>query len=676
MRVALVDRFCMSSQGFSYQVEKALTDLGHEVVKFTSWPMSRTDFDVVHFDWADLNTAEGVDRLGSFKDRPRVTVRLHAYELHEHFAGKVDWRFVDTLIVPSAHYRELCREMLNIDPDKVKIAPHGIDLDRFALSPAGSDILYMGDMNFRKGAQLLGVVAGAFPNREIHAYGGITRPRLKIYFDNIDIPNLHIHGRTNNPEEVMRDQKFGFIISTSMLESFHLAVAEGMACGLSPLVHNWMGAKELWPHTWRTIDDLRALVDSPMSPEEARNWVSSRYDAKDRYPVLAETIIGNAKPHPVEEKPELESIAVCMVTKDCPKGVERAIRSCSKHIDAAFIWVDSRDTGDTEDFAKGLLEELNLDGEVQQFDAPDPWDFSYVRNLVHSANTCDWALVLDDDEYLDHPEELPRILELAKNHDVVEIASGMTPDKYGNVASAWKSDRLMRSHVRWVNPRHNIVDSSTLKRGRLAWSGNIMSVDDKSIKKTEIRTARSEQRFTNIEIFREKIDKNPNDTRSMFYLAIAYREMGKHWEAVHWYNHYLVTGGWDEERWQACFDLALCHLSLRRYSDARKAVHRSLKERWDRAESFVLMGDIFYKCKGYEDAVLWYELGCALPYPKRARLFVRRSVYDWERYDKLSMAYSHVGNYRAAINCARRVLEKRPDEDRVLNNIKFWESKL
>ncbi|MCM1989297.1 glycosyltransferase [Oceanirhabdus seepicola] len=41
--------------------------------------------------------------------------------------------------------------------------------------------------------------------------------------------------------------KIGFILSVSDFESFHLAVAEGMASGSIPIIYNWEGANELYP---------------------------------------------------------------------------------------------------------------------------------------------------------------------------------------------------------------------------------------------------------------------------------------------------------------------------------------------------------------------------------------------------------------------------------------------
>jgi tetratricopeptide (TPR) repeat protein len=290
-------------------------------------------------------------------------------------------------------------------------------------------------------------------------------------------------------------------------------------------------------------------------------------------------------------------------------------------------------------------------------------------------NDCDYALVLDDDEFVLHPQEIQEILKQHGDKDVIDVTCGMGIDEYGNISDTWKFTRLMKQHVRWVNPRHNIPDSEHIKSS-IVWKGDLIVVDDKNIKKVDKRTARSKQRESNISEFRKKIDANPNDTRSLFYLAVAYREAARYWEAIHWYKQYLNTGGWDEERWQANYDLAVCQLNLRRYTEAKESLYAAIKEKFDRAEAFVFMGDIWYDCNDFHNAMLWYELGCALPYPDDARLFVQRNIYEWERYDKLSMAYSHLENYSKASENAKKALIKRPNDKRIINNISVWEGLL
>ena len=48
-----------------------------------------------------------------------------------------------------------------------------------------------------------------------------------------------------------------YSLSCSYKEAFSLITAESMACGLKPVIHNWLGAKDIWGDQWtfNTIDE-------------------------------------------------------------------------------------------------------------------------------------------------------------------------------------------------------------------------------------------------------------------------------------------------------------------------------------------------------------------------------------------------------------------------------------
>jgi glycosyltransferase involved in cell wall biosynthesis len=187
MKIAIIDKFCNNHNAFSKQIKFQ----GHEVSYLTNVG-DLSKFDVVHFDWADDLAILGTNIISKLRTKPRVSIRLHAYEVHEdYWMSNINWNVVDSIIFVSQHYHDLFVNKVKIDQSKLHVVHHGIDLDKFKfVEHKGNDILYVGSINFKKGPQLLAQAALALPNQQFHIYGDIQCERSKIYFDHLKLPNL------------------------------------------------------------------------------------------------------------------------------------------------------------------------------------------------------------------------------------------------------------------------------------------------------------------------------------------------------------------------------------------------------------------------------------------------------------------------------------------------------
>ena len=83
----------------------------------------------------------------------------------------------------------------------------------------------------------------------------------------------------------------------------------------------------------------------------------------------------------------------------------------------------------------------------------------------------------------------------------------------------------------------------------------------------------------------------------MFYLARTFKDLGRWFEAIEAYERYLVMGGWHDERWQACYDMALCWRELGEWERARVACRRAIEIDPRRAEIAGLIGRLHYEAR-------------------------------------------------------------------------------
>ncbi|HWR81843.1 MAG TPA: tetratricopeptide repeat protein [Candidatus Deferrimicrobium sp.] len=251
-------------------------------------------------DWADLAWFEWCDALIIEATRlPKhcpIVCRLHSYEAFTDMPRQVDWSKVDHLIFVNRSVEELFRRQVSADVATV-IVPNGVDLKRFVLphnKTYGKKIASVGYINYKKNPALL-----LYCFKKIHSYdseyslhiaGQHQDPRIQLYFEHFLRGNplpVHYYGWVEDMPAWYADQDF--VISTSLFESFHYSIAEGIACGLMPLIHDWYGATNLYPpeYLFSDPDDCLALIqrlsksDRCQLARQNRQYIAQRFSQKN-----------------------------------------------------------------------------------------------------------------------------------------------------------------------------------------------------------------------------------------------------------------------------------------------------------------------------------------------------------------------------------------------------------
>jgi glycosyltransferase involved in cell wall biosynthesis len=90
--------------------------------------------------------------------------------------------------------------------------------------------------------------------------------------------NIFLHGIVADMPEWLKDKHY--VVCTSPWESQHMGVMEAMATGCMPLVHNFPGAKQIYPEefVWTTIEEfVDKITTMPWSPSSFRKIVEDRF---------------------------------------------------------------------------------------------------------------------------------------------------------------------------------------------------------------------------------------------------------------------------------------------------------------------------------------------------------------------------------------------------------------
>ena len=252
-------------------------------------------------EWSDLSWFEWCDQLviraSGLPKVCHVICRLHSYEIFSDMPGQVNWKNVDDLIFVAPHIRDIAKSKI---PDlehhvRTRIIPNGVDMDkcRFSERGKGFDIAYVGYLNYKKNPALLlqcmRYLVDIDDRYILHIAGEHQEMRSKLYFDHMIKamelePHVKFHGWVNDIVTWLADKQY--ILSTSLLESFGYGIAEAMACGLKPLIHNFIGAKELYPakYCFNSVKEFgHMILGCDYRPLEYRKYIEENYSREKQF---------------------------------------------------------------------------------------------------------------------------------------------------------------------------------------------------------------------------------------------------------------------------------------------------------------------------------------------------------------------------------------------------------
>jgi hypothetical protein len=249
---------------------------------------------------ADVVIAEWCNELAyQAATRPlkKLVIRMRGYDVY----GPLDqlkWDNVDALVYESPLLKEIAEERFTgLRGFRSHVIPSGVDLasipwrtHAFVQEVVVEGQRYVGKKvvaliartTSDKGYQLAYEWARRRQDVELHVTGalGETNPRLTSYLAYTAPPNVVVHG-TVDTIPWLEEIKADFLLSASIHESLGYVIAEAMAMGIKPLIHDAPGITKNWPLylTWRSFDDLDRLMGGPYDSRGYREFVEQRLDA-------------------------------------------------------------------------------------------------------------------------------------------------------------------------------------------------------------------------------------------------------------------------------------------------------------------------------------------------------------------------------------------------------------
>jgi glycosyltransferase involved in cell wall biosynthesis len=270
-----------------------------------------------------------------------VICRLHRYEAFTDMPLRVQWDTVDSLVVVAEHLSGIVCEAIPGLAQRTDILhiPNGVDMSRFELlerSP-GFDLALIGYLHGRKNPQMalqiMHELVASDPRYRLHVAGKFQDPALELYWSHQVrqlglADNVIMYEWQSDIAAFLEDKSY--ILSTSLHESFGYSIAEAMARGIKPVVHNFPHASDMWAQEmlFNSTSEAVAIIRSGQYDSSAyRAFIQEHYSLEsqvDQIRSLIESIAnsaaGDTLPIPVREVLALEPKMVnAELTFRCPE---------------------------------------------------------------------------------------------------------------------------------------------------------------------------------------------------------------------------------------------------------------------------------------------------------------------------------------------------------------------
>lgn len=278
-----------------YEAKKVIVTEYHQIDEGMEWA------DICWFEWCDELVIYGSShKLAGDK---KIICRLHSYEAFTFYPPQVKWENVDCTIFVAEHIRSTVLKESSLELKKTWVIPNGVNMDKFKYSERrpGYNIAYIGYINYKKGPMLLLQTIKSIVNRDnrykLYLAGEFQDLRYIQYFrqmiDEMKLKdNVFFQGWQSDLNNWLEDKQY--ILCTSVLESQGMGIMQAMCKGIKPVIHNFVGAKDIYgkKYIWNTIDEaVEMILSNDYNSFEYRKFIEDNYDYRDKIYKIKDLIL-------------------------------------------------------------------------------------------------------------------------------------------------------------------------------------------------------------------------------------------------------------------------------------------------------------------------------------------------------------------------------------------------
>lgn len=376
-------------------------------------------------------------------------------------------------------------------------------------------------------------------------------------------------------------------------------------------------------------------------------------------------------------------ICLNMIVKNESKTLPILFKSIHKIIDY-YVITDTGSTDNTIQLIHNEMNKYNIKGKIYE----EKWvNFGYNRQkaleyaVKHSKDeNYNYILIIDADEELYYQDKnFFKHLDksnygiIRKYGDIEYYLPALLNIKNNNQYQ-WQWKGVVHNYVKSILPSDSDISQKEL---------DITNIDRDQVyirsyinkgSKTHGLTY-NEKYLKDVDILNKELEKDPNDSRSQFYLATSYDNAKMYKEAFKAYQKRIQMNGYKEEIFYSLYRMGGIMINDQEpFSKVLPILLNAYEIVPNRIESIYLLVGYSIINKLYN---IGYLLGKSVAYKRNTEsmLFIDQNIYDYKMLDAYSICAYWSGDYVESRHACEILLSenKIPEEykERIKQNLKF-----
>lgn len=323
-----------------------------------------------------------------------------------------------------------------------------------------------------------------------------------------------------------------------------------------------------------------------------------------------------------------------MIVKDEAEGILDTLATLRPHI-SHWVVCDTGSTDGTQDIIREYLK--GIPGELYE----DPWvNFGHNRSLAlkRAYGTADWLIASDAD--MRWTIDPTFVIPPGPESLTIKMGAGS--------GFEWRLPLVLKGDIPWKSigavHEYTMREDGALHPSMATDRMSVMYYDRSDPEKTAWQLG----------MLRAELEKDPEDSRSVFYAAQCSRELGAYADARALYARRALMGGYEQERWYAQYWSA----QLEEDPNSRLLAYLACWEaRPSRMEPLCLAAREMNSRGWHHAAYALLNRAVVMPGPEDT-FFIHMSVWQWGMDFEKHVASWWVGRKKESADLARKLLKR------------------